>query len=161
MLPAGRFSAIQLASGDSEKQSVMNETQSETRASESAKQPPAKRRVSVFWWLFGLVLLGIILVNEVPRQIRGWKLATALEAREAGDKARATQLLNELVEKNPRDDVYRFTQYEWNKEDAKRAAGQAARMRSMDWLMREHSQASNWTPRSLTPTRLWPALART
>lgn len=114
MLPTGVVLTRLLASDDSEWTS-MNEPQSTTTSSTPEK--PAKRRGSGFWWLFGFVLLAVILVNEVPRQIRAWKLATALEAREAGDKARAKKLLDELLEKNPRTDEYRFLQYEWNKED--------------------------------------------
>jgi len=82
-------------------------------------QPRAKRRGPRFFWLLAGLMAGMVLIVELPNQWLAWKLAAALEAREAGDKARANQMLDELLQKRPDDEQYQTVRYMWNKEDGK------------------------------------------
>ncbi|WP_254508289.1 hypothetical protein [Anatilimnocola floriformis] len=91
----------------------MNESQSTTNQSKPQRRGPG------FFWLLALLLGGVVLITEIPNQRRAWKFASALEARDAGEKARATEMLNELLKQQPKDEQYLRAQYLWNKEDGK------------------------------------------
>ena len=100
----------QLASGDSEN---MNEPQS------NSNQSPAKRRGPRFFWLLALLMAGMLAISNIPDQIRAWKFASAIAARESGEKARGTQMLEELLKEQPEEERYLDEQYRWNLEDEK------------------------------------------
>lgn len=64
-------------------------------------------------------MTGLVLIVEIPNEIVSWRFAAALEARDAGKKDEAEQMLAELLQKRPEDPRFKAAQYYWNKEDGK------------------------------------------
>lgn len=106
----------------------MSDSRSDSPTNQSS-QPPAKtgdrarterqrRSSGVAWFLAGL-MLALVLAFEIPNEIVAWRFAAALEAREAGDKERAHQLLREVLERQPDENRYQAQLYEWYLEDGK------------------------------------------
>lgn len=85
-------------------------------------------------------MTGLVLILEFPNEMESWRFAAALEAREAGDKDRATKLLEELLEKSPDDSRFLAAKYRWNKEDGNYAA-------ALDYLQQQISGEQEGTVR--------------
>ncbi len=106
----------------------MNDSPSDssTSNSRSRSQPadqPARgerpqRNSGLAWGLMGL-MIGLVLIVEIPNEIVSWRFAAVLEARDAGKKEEAETALAELLQKHPEDPRFLKAQFQWNYEDGK------------------------------------------
>lgn len=83
----------------------------------SSPTESTRRRTSWIVWLWFWITIGLVAIVQIPKEITAWKYAAALEAREAGDKARGYQLLEEAIARNTDKQWYQENKYSWLKED--------------------------------------------
>lgn len=83
-------------------------------------------------WLLLLLLMGPLLVAEIPREIARWKLAAALTARDAGQKERAYAELEEVFRWFPDNPHLLVQRAQWRWEDGQSTDALADCRRMLD-----------------------------